>query len=210
MPIRTVRRSLVPQPRVRLLKARRFSPPPPPATHEQNGGVSGDDTARPPPRQQRGKARASRVAQISLPVALTTTSLDANGNAISSSRFACLLGDETVATVDALTGPVNAVAAGAATITATSGSLSGTVTVTVVVPSSPTNVVSDQDPKSRRGASRTIAGAGPTTRMAGSDHGSTRKRTPMNFPGRRPRRDRTCPRLPFRQQRGTLRASAYA
>ena len=78
MPIRTVRRSLVPQPRVRLLKARRFSPPPPPATHEQNGGVSGDDTARPPPRQQRGKARASRVAQISLPVALTTTSLDAN------------------------------------------------------------------------------------------------------------------------------------
>ncbi len=86
------------------------------------------------------------VAQVPTAVAVTPASVtlaavgetaqftaevqDANGNAVAGASVSWASGDEAVATVDA-DGLVTAVANGTATITATSGSLSGTGTVAV-------------------------------------------------------------------------------
>ena len=61
---------------------------------------------------------------------LSAEALDANGNAVADAEFAWESSDPSVATVDA-TGLVTAAANGAAAVTATAGSASGTVMVTV-------------------------------------------------------------------------------
>ena len=61
---------------------------------------------------------------------LTAEAIDANGSSVTDAEFSWASSDESVATVDA-TGLVTAIASGSVTITATSGSVSGSATVTV-------------------------------------------------------------------------------
>ncbi|MCY3698541.1 MAG: Ig-like domain-containing protein [Gemmatimonadetes bacterium] len=62
---------------------------------------------------------------------LAAEALDANGHPVENAEFSWASSDETVATVDA-SGLVTAIAAGAATMTASSGTASGTAELTVI------------------------------------------------------------------------------
>ena len=73
---------------------------------------------------------AASIAALGDTLRLTAEALDANGNAVAGSEFSWESSDDAVATVDA-SGLVTAVGSGSATITATSGSASGSAIVNV-------------------------------------------------------------------------------
>ena len=73
---------------------------------------------------------------------LTAEAFDANGHAVADVEFSWASSDDSVATVDA-TGLVTAIASGSVTITATSGSVSGSAMVTVAQEVSAVAVVPD-------------------------------------------------------------------
>ena len=75
-------------------------------------------------------------------VRLSAEALDANGQTVAGAGFSWATSEATVATVDA-SGLVTAVASGSATITAMSGSVSGSATVTVAQEVSAVTVVPD-------------------------------------------------------------------
>ena len=96
------------------------------------------------------------IAALGDTLRLTAEALDANGNAVAGSEFSWESGDAAVATVDA-SGLVTAVANGDATITATSGSVSGNATVTVAQEASTVTVTPTE---------ASIAALGDTLRLA--------------------------------------------
>ena len=73
---------------------------------------------------------------------LTAEAFDANGHAVAGAEFSWQTSDDAVATVDA-TGLVTAIASGSVTITATSGPVSGSATVTVAQDVSSVTLVPD-------------------------------------------------------------------
>ena len=95
------------------------------------------------------------IAALGDTLRLAAEALDANGNAVAGSEFSWESGDAAVATVDA-SGLVTAVANGDATITATSGSVSGNATVTVAQEASAVTVTP---------AAASIAALGDTVRL---------------------------------------------